>query len=686
MEAAVQRKFLNATPLTRDLVVAAGLGVACIAARVLSLEWLPIPGVTRMAILWLPTVFLLVALLLSPYRRWWLLVAASGLAAFLGMGDAAPGAAAVMEAANSGQALTAAWVLRALHFRPRDVLTIRGMVAFLVIAVCLAPLAFSLLSAGLLNAGGWIDSFETNWRARCITNMPSALTVAPPLLLAFSRRKLPSSTALFEGAALLVCIPLLETVVTRMTTDIVGIATVLLYLPIPFFLWAAMRLGPAGVSLTALMILLTRVYPDAPILSSVFGTQPSDSLLTLQIFVTALAVPFMLLAVIIDERRRSEAKIRSSAERHRIATSAGRVGAWDWNLVTGEIFLDPSLKAMLGYADFEIANDLAHWHEHVHRSDRERVAASIEAHLERGEPFEIEHRMLHKDGSIRWFLARGSVIDRDADGKPTRMMGTDVDVTERRHIEDALQALRASIHQSGRTGGMSTLAASVAHEVNQPLFAIMANAQACLQCLDAERPDLAEIRDAVHDIVGAGQQAGNIIDRTRAMFRQRTVEQQPVSINEAVSMSIEIMQRQLQDADVTVETDCPPGLPEVLGDKVQLQQVLDNLIANAVEALRRTDRPRYLKIKARAATGGVQLTVRDSGCGITQEHLRHIFDPFFSTRRGGLGLGLAISRSIVIAHGGEIHAERATEGGMSFQLLLPAAEQEKGLARTSGHP
>jgi hypothetical protein len=298
--------------------------------------------------------------------------------------------------------------------------------------------------------------------------------------------------------------------------------------------------------------------------------------------------------------------------------------------------------------------------------------------LERGEPFEVEHRMIHKDGSIRWFLARGSVVDREPDGKATRMMGTDVDVTDRRNIEDAIQVLRTGIHETGRAEGMSTLAASVAHEVGQPLAAILANAQACLRWLDSERPDLDEIRETLRDIVGDGQRAGDVIDRTRAMFRRRMIEKQEVSIGEIIGISTDIMQRQFQNADIQVSTDCPVDLPEVLGDQVQLQQVLDNLIANAIEALSQTAGPRSLSIVARQLDGQVQLTVKDTGCGIDEKHLQHIFDPFFSTRNSGLNLGLAITRSIVVAHGGDIRAEPGEDGGMSFELRLPAAVNGKG--------
>lgn len=677
MISGIRQTILDAPPLVRDLAVALAVGLALVAARLVTMQWLMIPGVTRIAFLWPPTLFLLVALLLSPYRRWWLLVAASFIAALTTMGEAGLAMVMTAEAMNSAQALVAAGLLRLLAIGGRDLETVRGMVGYLAIAACIAPFAFSLASAGLLQAGGWIDDFGTNWRARGITNVVTAITLGPPLLLGLTRSRAWRRRAILEGSLLLGSIPLIELLVTNTATNLLGVATPLLYLPILYFIWAALRLGPAGVALAALTVLITRTNLGTPILVGI-AAPPSDNLLTLQLFVIAMSTPFMVLAAILRDYRLASAEVRAGADRHRMAAAAGRVGVWDWNLVTDEVFVDPSLKALIGYADDEIDNVMSDWGHHVHPGDQPRIAARVDAHLERGEPFEVEHRMLHKDGDIVWFIARGSVVERDEEGRPTRMMGTDVDVTRRRHIEDAVQALRSGVDQSGKVEGFSTLAASVAHEVSQPVAAIVANAKACLRWLAAERPDLDEVRDAVRDILVAGGVAGGVIDRTRAMFWRRRLEHEPVAIGEVIRISTELLDRRLRRAEIEVTTDCPADLPDVLGDPVQLQQVLDNLMGNAIDAMSRSNAPRRIAIEARQFGAHVRLTVRDTGRGIDGKDLQHIFEPFYSTRSEGLGLGLAITHSIVEAHGGSIRAETAEGGGMCFEIVLPTAAVEAG--------
>lgn len=668
-------EFPDTPGLARDVAVAGALFVACAVARLVCYEIIPVPVIQGMAFIWMPTVFVLVALLLSPTRRWWLLVAASFLAALVTIGDRDLGQTLAMETVNSGQALAAAWGLRALGFRAADLLTSRGMVLYIGIAAFAAPFLFSLVSAGMLSAVGWVDEFHASWRTRTITNIATALTLGPPLLLVLGGPRLPRRSRIVEGAALLALIPIAELVVTRAVAEPIGVAAALLYLPILFFLWAGLRLGPVGVSLAALDVLVTRVVLGTPILSGslVAESLPGDDLLTLQLFVIAMATPFLLIATIIHDYRSAEAEVRSGAKRHLMASMAGGVGVWDWDVTNDRILLDRSIKAMIGYGDDEIGTDMQEWRRHVHPGDRDRVIAGLEAHVEHGEPFEVEHRLLHKDGRVRWAIGRGSVVERDEDGRPARMVGTVVDVTERRHIEDAVQALRDSLQQSERAEGISAFGATVAHEVSQPVAAMVANAHACLRWLRADRPDLDEVRAAVDDIVDAGEAAAAVIDRTRAMFRRRALDPQPVDVREAVDVSLDVLRRRLVAADVDVTVDCPPDLPPVLGDPVQLQQVLDNLVVNAIEAMRDTEVPRTLEVRARPVAGHVRLSVTDSGRGISEKDRKRVFDPFFSTRSDGLGLGLAITHSIVSAHGGDIRVEPGPDGGTRFELLLPTA-------------
>jgi signal transduction histidine kinase len=255
-----------------------------------------------------------------------------------------------------------------------------------------------------------------------------------------------------------------------------------------------------------------------------------------------------------------------------------------------------------------------------------------------------------------------------------------VDVTERRDVEDALHALRAHVQESARAKDMTTFAASIAHEVSQPLSAIVANAQACLRWLSTSgAPNLARMREAVEDIAGESERATEVINRMRRMFGRKAIERHPVHVESLIMTSIAMVQRQLHVDDIVISTRCEPALPPVLGDRVQLQQVLGNLVNNAITALRATTGPRALTIDARReGHDRVRIEVCDTGAGIDEAHLSRIFEPFFSTSSDGLGLGLAICKSIVAAHDGHIRASRRESGETVFEVVLPAAARRSG--------
>jgi len=658
-------------------------------------------------------------------------------------------------------------------------------------------------------------------------------------------------------------------------------------------------------------------------------------------------------------------------DRYRRAAAAGGVGVWDWNLATGEIYVDPILKELLGYQDHEIRNHLDDWGRLVHPDDAAAVFEQAQAHI-RGEApsYEIEHRMLHRDGSVRWFLARGSV-SRDDQGAAVSMAGTDTDITgrkrsdaalrqaeelnrsivdstgdcmkildlegrllymnavglrmleladfsgllnrsmaeffdgeARRAAEDALavarcggsgrfqylmrtmsgvakwwdavvtpitdasgtvvqllvisrditerrrdEAFRAGQHQvlemiaagrslldvldslvhlvenqadgmlctvllldedgvsvrhgaapslpdyvkgiSGlsigpRAGSCGTamyrgtrvivadiltdplwedyreaalrfglracwstpifspkrkvlgslamyyrqpreprdeelrlietaadiariaieqqrayleldahrrelahlsrvamlgeLSGALAHELSQPLTAVLSNAQAARHMLDRQPLDVELLRDTLDDIIRSDKRAGAVIDRLRALLRKDDIALQPVDLNDVAREVVDLAYGELASRRVTVKSTLPSAMPPVLGDRVQLQQVVLNLVLNACDAMNgnhATDR--HLALSTMASDGFVELVVADRGPGIPDGQLERVFEPFVTFREEGLGLGLAISRSIVTAHGGSIRAENNADGGATFRCLLPVAQVEQAL-------
>ena len=246
------------------------------------------------------------------------------------------------------------------------------------------------------------------------------------------------------------------------------------------------------------------------------------------------------------------------------------------------------------------------------------------------------------------------------------------EIAERIRAEETVQKTQADLAHVTRVTTLGELAASIAHEVNQPLMAVVINGDACLEWLARDQPDLREAREAVGRIIAEGNRAGEIIRRIRALFKNSPLQKAPVDVNELIQDILPLTQRELIRNGVSRSMELETALPPVFGDRIQLQQVILNLVLNAIEAMSAvTDRTRELRIRSeRDGADGVLVTVRDSGCGLPLEQPERIFTAFFTTRPNGLGMGLSISRTIIEAHGGRLWAAN-TGDGASFQLLLP---------------
>jgi C4-dicarboxylate-specific signal transduction histidine kinase len=222
---------------------------------------------------------------------------------------------------------------------------------------------------------------------------------------------------------------------------------------------------------------------------------------------------------------------------------------------------------------------------------------------------------------------------------------------------------------------LGELSASIAHEINQPLGAIVANGSACLRLLAAETPDQKEAREAVEDIISDGRRASAVLGRVRQLARKSAPERAPVDVNGAISEVLSLTQQELQRNQVAARAELDPNLPPVLADRIQVQQVVLNLVMNGIDAMRGVkDRPRVLRVKsAVAAPAEVAVTVEDTGIGFGNNDPEHIFETFFTTKEDGMGMGLSISRSIVRAHGGRLWASGGASIGAAFSFTLPAS-------------
>ena len=317
-------------------------------------------------------------------------------------------------------------------------------------------------------------------------------------------------------------------------------------------------------------------------------------------------------------------------------------------------------------ADFEAEPEK--WRQH---------RAALEAH----QPFrDLVYRANDLTGSPIYVRTSGKPVF-DANGEFQGYRGVSTDITASIRADQAEQALRkaqAELAHVTRVTMLGELTASIAHEINQPLAAVIANAEAGLSWLDRNPPDLEAARRSVEWIVDDGNRASEVIRHVRALAKKTGIEQTSLDINDAASKALALVQRELSNHGIVLKLELAPGLPRIFGDRVQLQQVIINLVINAVEAMESVaDRPRELTIRSgRHDTDRVFLTVADSGVGVPDADLERMFTPFFTTKSSGMGMGLSICRSIVEAHEGRLSASRNEGGGATFRFVVPVHEED----------
>jgi PAS domain S-box-containing protein len=315
----------------------------------------------------------------------------------------------------------------------------------------------------------------------------------------------------------------------------------------------------------------------------------------------------------------------------------------------------------------------------VHPEDLAAFDDAVKRALD-GKDLDFAFRIITASGNVKHLHEVAHVLE-EASGHPV-FIGAFHDVTETKAAEEALNRARAELTHVARAATLSALTASIAHEVNQPLAGIVTNASTCLRMLASDPPDLDGARVTAHRTIRDANRASEVIQRLRGMFARRTPATESVDLNDAAREVLALLTSELQDARVALRATFAEGLPAVCGDRVQLQQVILNLVRNAADALRGVEgRPRKLEVgTVRNESGELTLTVRDEGVGIEPGNLPRLFDAFFSTKSEGMGIGLSISRSIIEAHRGRLWAT-PNQGGpgmtFSFSLRSPAPEGDK---------
>jgi len=335
-------------------------------------------------------------------------------------------------------------------------------------------------------------------------------------------------------------------------------------------------------------------------------------------------------------------------------------------------FINERLREFTGLPQDDILG--GNWQSVLHPDDRERFVIAWRAALKNGQSMESEVRMRRTDGQYCWFLICNVPL-RDEAGKVLKWYGSGIEIQDRKRAEEERERLRqleADLAHINRVSMMGELAASLAHEIKQPIGAAVTNAEACLRLLDRDQPDLPEAREAVAEMVSDARRAAAIIDRVRSLYRKGSSQLEMVAVNEVIGEMVVILRNEANRYSVVMHTNLAEGLPTVMADRVQLQQVLMNLMLNGIEAMR--ERSGELSIKSQLVeVGQLLISVTDTGVGLPSENVDKIFDAFFTTKPQGTGLGLAITRSIVEAHGGRIWATANSGRGSTFFFTLPTS-------------
>jgi len=920
---------------TPAMAALAGLAYLFAAELGMTLTMRPHPIST----LWPPNAILFGLLLLTPRRRWWVVLLGAfpaHLLVELWSGIPLP-MILCWFLSNSSEALIGAHVVHALGGRIARFDTFRGVGVFLLAALTSVFLS-CFLDAGFVQLNDWGSTgYWENWRVRFLSNLLAQLTFVPLIVtwgeagvrgLRRLSRPRALEAAVLGGMLTMVCL----LVFTRAAPE-TNTSPALLYAPLPFLLWAAVRFGPRATSGSLLLVALLAVAGVVAGKGPFTADMPAANVMAMQSFLIVVAIPLMTLAAITRERATAEGRARASEQRLKLALDAAQMGTWEWEIGTGRGVWSESSAAILGLpatGDGTLARLL----KLVIPEDRATVAAALEGAADGGAPYDVQFRIGHPDGSIRWIHAKATALPDEA-GRPSRLIGVNADITEREmayatvsewknRYEAAIQssnqllydwdprtndvryggdlerilgyteqemgvglagwiekihpddrpgfdaevarvlathdsfrltyrfrrkdgqliwvedrghffrdahgmvsrmvgfihdvtertrsdhALRSSeerfslVFRSspqaiqitrqrdarilevndtweavfgygseeaiGRTaadlgmflspadrerllgllddgrpvrdyelelrtrsgevrqvtidaerievGGeacyltfvrdvtarrlaeaeaqeqrlqvahlsrvamLGELSGALAHELNQPLTAILANARAAQRLMAQERPDLGEVREILGEIADADRRAGEVIVRLRAFLHKGEMQLGPVDLNEVVCEVLTLTHSDLIQRRVTVDTTgLAPHLPTVIADRVQMQQVLLNLLLNACDAISPDALDRRVTISTAAgADDTVELSLADRGTGILPEEMQHIFEPFFTSKPDGLGLGLSICRSIVTAHEGRLWADNNADGGATFHLRLPvpnaSAEQD----------
>ena len=380
--------------------------------------------------------------------------------------------------------------------------------------------------------------------------------------------------------------------------------------------------------------------------------------LVAQIFASALA------------RKITETALRESEARLTLAADSASAGLWSWDFKTGKIWATDKIRRLYGWLpDEEVTGDK--FFNILHPDDRQPVSLIVERIFREGGAFQTRYRIVLPDKSIRWMAVRAQGF-LNPSGGPDRMMGVSIDITQQVKNETDLSELRSELAHLTRVMTMNELSTSLAHEINQPLGAILNNSSAAQLLMARFKDEHGDIDEILSDITQDAKRAGDVVRKIRGIVKKDAAHFESVDMNSLIEEVIALFQNSISLHRVSLLMELEPALSKIRGDRVHLQQVLMNLIANALEAMRESPSRLLTLRSAMSSPDAVLVSVSDSGAGIEDAKKAKVFEPFFTTKKDGLGMGLRICRSIMEEHDGKIWVENNPAGGAKFSVSLTA--------------
>lgn len=629
---------------------------------------------------WPPNIVLFCALLITPQRDWWrylIAVFPAHVIAELGVGMGWP-QLLVAFVTNCAIAATNSWAAQRFISGPPWLNSLRKGTIYVLTTALLSPALWAFVGALMPIVGGDNPaSYWKFWMQWYLANAMASLTLGPIAITLFCEgrklSKLLPSRHLIEFIVITLCLFLACMIAFQASGARVpnSLRPTLLYLPLPLILWSAARFGGKGVSVAIFTAMVGSIWGglDGPS-AFAFGDVESN-VLALQTFLIGLAAPLILLGAAVDEARHAETTTREAEERMAFAAASANIGLWQLSADGRDLWATDFCRSMFGFASFAKMrwNDILNC---VHPEDRDAINRTLDDAAQSGAAATCEFRIHGSGEQARW-LTMSAHVERDESYQPTRISGLFSDITPRKAAEAELELQRRELAHLMRVSMLGELSGALAHELNQPLTAILANAEAARRMLAKGKPVLSEIGEMLDDIVEDDKRAGEVIQRLHRLLKKGDFKSEPIDLNDLIASTLRLVHSQLISRKIRVQVHLAGDVPTPIGDAVQLQQVFLNVIMNAIEAMASTPPSRRaLKVETRLATPGrAEVAVTDQGPGLTEEQQKRIFEPFFTTKDHGLGLGLAICSTIVTSHGGQIKISDNRGEGTAAIISLP---------------